>query len=490
MHLTRKALVGLLSATGFAVATFIAAVEVVPSNDVVAAIRELSTRTPMELVRYAERRLIGHPRLETLVSPALVLVRSVEERGAPGLPLPDLGKGQRPKGLTAARYDASGRPVAALPLSREVMETSAIRTIRDINDLRQALASAKAGDILELAPGTYQVTSALRTAAGGSPRQPIVLRARRAGTALFEVRAVEGFVVSHPYWVFENLNWRGVCADHSGCEHAFHVVGPARGTIIRNNRLEDFNAHIKVNGEGGQWPDEGLLQYSTLTNAMPRQTENPVTPFDLVAASGWQVLDNLVENFIRANDSPTYGIFMKGASQGGLIARNLVICSRNKAPDPGIRVGISLGGGGTGTTFCRDGACAFEHSNGTVANNVVAHCNDFGIDVARSTKSTIAFNTLINTEGIDLRRPPSSAVVFGNLTDGRIRQRDGTDLQADDNLIKRGLDALLAGPDRLDLRWLSTPPWVTNRPAVPTDFCGRTRGPLSPVGATVDPDCL
>ena len=473
MHLTRKAWVYWMGVTVLLVALLSVLVTFVARHSDAAAIRELSARTPTELIRHAEQRLNNYPTLEALASPALAKLRAVEERTAPGTQLPDLGKGQRIEKSGAASDNA----------------VSATRTIRDINELQLALANAKAGDVLELAPGTYPVARALRTSAGGSSRQPIVLRARQAGTVLLEVSTVEGFVVRHPHWMFENLNWRGVCVDHSHCEHAFHVVGPARGTIIRNNRLEDFNAHIKVNGEGGQWPDEGLLQNSTLTNTMPRQTENPVTPFDLVAASGWQVLDNLVENFIRANENPTYGIFMKGAGHGGLIARNLVICSRNKEAAPGIRVGISLGGGGTGAPFCRDGACAFEHSNGTVANNVVAHCNDFGIDVAHSINNTIAFNTLINTEGIDLRRPPSSAVVFGNLTDGRIRQRDGTALQSDDNLIQSRLDRLLAEPDRLDLRWLEIPQQVRSRPAVPTDFCGSARGRLTPVGATTNLPC-
>jgi hypothetical protein len=438
----------------------------------------------MHLTRKAMARWFGVTVSAMAAIFALALVRAVDEGGAPAWALPDLGKGQRPAGLTPARYDVSGRPLAAAPLATPSDPASATRTVHDIDDLRQALASAKAGDVVELAPGTYPVTRALQTAAGGTPDRPIVVRARQAGAVLFEVSAVQGFVVRHPYWVFENLNWRGVCADHSRCEHAYHVVGPARGTIIRNNRLEDFNAQVKVNGEDGQWPDAGLLQYSSLTNQKPRQTENPVTPFDLVAAHDWQVLDNLVENFVRANAHPTYGIFMKGASQVGSIARNLVICSRSTAPVPGVRVGISLGGGGTGAAFCRDGVCAFEHDGGTVANNVVAHCNDFGIDVAHATHNTIAFNTLVNTEGIDLRRPPSSALVFGNLTDGRLRQRDGAVLQADDNLTPSRLDTLLIAPDRLDLRWRGTPAQVSTRPAVPTDFCGWPRGASSPVGAT------
>ena len=84
----------------------------------------------------------------------------------------------------------------------------------------------------------------------------------------------------------------GICEDHSGCEHAFHIVGGADHVILRNNLLMDFNAHIKVNPEGKD-PDYGLLEYNTITETRPRSTGNPVTPIDMVAASGWRIAANL-----------------------------------------------------------------------------------------------------------------------------------------------------------------------------------------------------
>ena len=61
----------------------------------------VAERTPMELVRYSERRLEGHPNLQRLLGPALDAVRRSQEREPPAN-LPTLGKGQRPYALAAA----------------------------------------------------------------------------------------------------------------------------------------------------------------------------------------------------------------------------------------------------------------------------------------------------------------------------------------------------------------------------------------------------
>src|SRR6188768_2054335 len=68
-------------------------------------------RTPMELVRYSERRLEGHPTLQDVFGPALEAVRRSQEREPPAN-LPTLGKGQQAHSMTAAEYDNTGRPRA------------------------------------------------------------------------------------------------------------------------------------------------------------------------------------------------------------------------------------------------------------------------------------------------------------------------------------------------------------------------------------------
>jgi len=412
-------------------------------------------RTASELIRYTLQRLQGHPKLEAIAHPLLFAVQRSHERPVPSTELPTLGKGQQPLTLSPGG--------------------TAHFTVSDANAIAQAMRQAQAGQVIEIAPGRYTIKQALKTAQAGGAGAPITLRASQPGSVTLEIATPEGIIIQHPYWIIENLVMRGSCADDSQCEHALHVVGGGQHTIIRNNRIEDFNAHIKVNGLRGQWPDHGLIRFNTLGNTRARRTHLPVTPIDIVGASHWQVQDNLISRFVKAEGNRvSYGVFMKGAGAHGRIERNLVICTPEDISQPGSRVGISLGGGGTGKQYCRDGVCAAEHFDGVVAHNIVAHCNDFGIDVNAADRSRIAFNTLINTSGIDARRAANDTQVNGNLLEGRIRARDGSTISTSLNET-RPLSRYFTAPDQLDLRWLRLPETIPSTPELGADFCNKPR---------------
>lgn len=422
-------------------------------------------RTPGELLRHAEKRLYGHTRLEIVFLPVLKMIQRHIERPVPIEVLPPLGKGQQlfPIGTTG--------------------NVTGVHYVATSGELRQAFGNAGPGWVIEILPGVYPVNKKLVTAKAGNSDQPIVVRTASPGKVTIEFNTEEGFQVTQPYWIFENLNIKGVCPEDRYCEHAFHIVGNARHTTLRNNRMEDFNAHVKVNGLSGQWPDDGLMAFNTLTNNRRRETHLPVTPFDLVGASRWIVADNLVSNFIKGDgDKVSYGIFMKGGGREGRIERNLIICTPRDISQPGVRVGVSFGGGGTGKTYCRDGQCKAEHYAGTAANNIIAHCNDFGIDAFRSAMITIAHNTLINTAGIDVRVEPASAIVSGNLLEGRIRTRNGGVIKADMNDV-RSMNAVFRDPDKLDLAFISPRENIPTAPAVNDDFCRKKRSDGSWAGA-------
>ena len=88
----------------------------------------------------------------------------------------------------------------------------------------------------------------------------------------------------------------------------------------------------------------------------------------------------------------------------------------------------------------------------------------------------MAHNTLINTAGIDIRREPSSALVSGNVLDGRIRTRDGGIVETQDNVVT-DLPTAMQNPDALAVRWLSVPYPVPPVAAAMDDFCGDTGRP-------------
>jgi hypothetical protein len=145
-------------------------------------------------------------------------------------------------------------------------------------------------------------------------------------------------------------------------------------------------------------------------------------------------------------------------------------------------VGFSFGGGGTGATSCRNGRCAFEHDGGVAANNIIAHCNDFGVDINRSKGITIVHNTLINTAGIDVRNAPASASISNNVLEGRIRQRDGGWFLETNNLVTSATD-LFKDADNLDLEFSKAPEEVPVVAAAVQDLCGLQRTQMALPGA-------
>jgi hypothetical protein len=454
---------------------------------------EYKERTAGELIRYARIRLLGHELLEAVMLPALAAIESGIERPIPGTKMPSLGKGQQSFGLAPMSFSAKGQAQAepATPLPYE--SPGGVNEVRVASsaELFRAMQKAQAGQTILIAPGRYAITRPLLTGAAGEAEFPITVRANKPGSVRLEVSSPVGIRLAHPFWVFENLNLRGVCEEQAHCEHAFHIVGAARSSVLRNNAMEDFNAHVRVNGEDQAWPDDGLLQFNSLSNSRPRATQRVVAPIDLVGVSRWRVLDNHISGFAKSLGNQTaYGMLIRGGGHGGRVERNLLVCSKQPGSSPGIRVGLSFGGSSGDKQFCRDN-CEVEHSAGLASNNVIAHCNDFGIDINQATSILLAHNSLINTAGIDVRSAQSSATVYGNLLDGRIRERDGARANAGMNEV-RDLRQQLQDPDGLDLRWRNPVDSVPSLPLVPIDFCAQARGASSLPGALRGPvaDCF
>jgi nitrous oxidase accessory protein NosD len=441
-------------------------------------------RTPREWAAYLPHRALGHRPL---------IVNAVDLTTAWLLRADRLVQSE-PMRLPASLGASADRSGPA-PQGRLIPVVS-------LQELAQAAANAQPGDIIQLASGHYHFGGySIKFNQPGTAAAPITVRAARLDDAVIETDAVETFHIAAPFWVVENLSMRGVCGDHSDCEHAIHVVGGATGVVIRNNRFQDFNAHIKINGEDGHFPDNGVIEGNTLTDTAPRATGNPVTPIDLVAASGWHISGNIIADFVRGDDAnATYGAFVKGAGEANVMERNLVVCEWKLRGVPGQHVGLSLGGGGTDLYARRDeGRSGFEQIGGVIRDNLIASCDDDGIYLNRAARSVIDHNTLLDTAGIDARFVETSATVTANIVDGTVRARDGASLRSSDNATPflLGLFAgwhpqrrLFADPATLDLTWRTAPARLPgDNPGVDTpriDLCGRQRGTESAPGAFDD----
>lgn len=408
-------------------------------------------------------------------------------------------RGSNPISLDETRLRVGAHPDGIVDTTAHAANLGQLIEVHSASELLAAVAQAKAGDQILIAPGTYHVRGDggyILAKEPGTENSPITVKAERLGTVVLEFEMGEGFLVTAPYWTFENLSIKGVCKEHSFCEHAFHVVGGGSHFVSRNNIVVDFNAQYKINGDGTSMPDFGLIEHNSLFNTSVRRTANPITMVDLVAASHWTIRANYFGDFVKGEgDNISYGAFAKGAGNNNVFEQNVVICENHLAGVPGSRVGLSLGGGGTGLPYCRDKRCITEQDGSSLRSNLIAACSDDGIYINRSATSQVLHNTLIDTGGISVRFVESSADVHGNLVDGVIRTRDGGILRGADNIETDAARLYLgAHPVRdmfrsvssFDLHWQAQGPGPAMSWGKLPDLCVESGANLSAYGAFND----
>ncbi|WP_052260640.1 hypothetical protein [Photobacterium gaetbulicola] len=307
-----------------------------------------------------------------------------------------------------------------------LFNTSRYISVDNEDDFISAIKNARQGDEIVIKNGHYLLDSKRYTIskARTSPFAPVVIRAESLGQVNLYLDSVEGFVIDQPNWQIEGINFIGQCKNHSRCEHALHIVGAAKNTVIRNNTFYDFNAAIKINESNMVYPDDGIIESNIFGMNAPRQTNHSVTPINLDHGNNWQIRKNLIHDFIKLDGNKiSYGAFMKGGIRGGVMEQNLIICNSKTEQYPGSQVGLSFGGGGMDKQD-RRGSADYEVADAVMKNNIILHCNDVGIYSQRSQDVVINNNILFNTLGIDNRFKESKADIFNNILNGRIMDRD------------------------------------------------------------------
>jgi parallel beta-helix repeat protein len=355
--------------------------------------------------------------------------------------------------------------------------------VSSADTLLTAIGAATEGDVITIAPGRYRLTGdGFRVTASGTAERPITVRADRPGTVTLELDTSEGFRISGAHWIFENLDVKGVCASHDRCDHAFHIVAGADHTIIRNNRLREFNAMIKGSSRGRDDPsgvaNHVIIERNVFSNGAPRKTEGPVTFIDVVGGDGWIVRANLLMDFSKdLGDRTSYGAFLKGNSTNGLFDGNFVICSKHHIG--GARIGLSFGGGGTGRKWLIE---PYEHKGGVMRNNIIANCSDAGIYLNKAAETDLHNNTIFRTQGIDVRFPETNAVIRDNVFAGEIKSRDDGVFIDQNNLwmvYSDKFEKYYTAPFDLDFSVLRNAPVIDSGVAgsqLGHDFCGNERG--------------
>lgn len=367
---------------------------------------------------------------------------------------------------------------------------AAVKNVSTVAQLQAALSSAAAGDEIVLADGTYAITQSLNCAADGTSAARIVVRAANRYGAKIQFNALEGFKVSAPYWTFDGLDVEGVCPVDDNCEHAFHVTGRATDFVLRDSRVRNFNAQLKVNavvnGTAADIPHRGLIERNEIYDTRARNTANPTTKLNIDTPDDWIVRDNFIHDFQKgAGDGVSYGSFMKGGGKRGVYERNLVICSRDFTG--GTRIGLSFGGGGTGNQYCAPAfdvnvPCDPENVDGVMRNNVIVNCSDVAIYLNKATNSRVLFNTMVGTTGVDYRFTSSTGTAHGNLMTSVVRSRNGGTFTAGTNMENVSVatfdgyyQAPLTGDFGIQGNVTPLIAAAAPSPLVTDDFCGRPR---------------
>lgn len=368
----------------------------------------------------------------------------------------------------------------------------------DSNSLVNALKSARAGDMVVIAPGTYTIASSVGLSAQGTLASPIWVTAPSLGSVIIKSKTTEMINVNGANWNFENLLIQGDCVPDTACEHAFHVVEKSSGFMLRNSVLRDFNAMIKGNGQSGTYPSNVLIENNQFYNRWGRDV-GVLTFIDVVGGDYWTIRGNYIADFQKAGGNYiSYGAFLKGGGRYGLFENNLVVCSRHLPYAGDARLGISFGGGGTGPQFCDRGEeCATgEHIQGIMRNNIVMNCSDAGIFMRKAIDCKLNNNILYNTIGVDQVDGSSGTEALYNIsynTDSTfIYDRGSThntsmDAKNYTTSSKSSILALFTNPDSGDFSLKGTNTKATSGiPSFTKDMCGFTRAASTPEYGSIE----
>jgi len=279
-----------------------------------------------------------------------------------------------------------------------------------------AIASASPGDVITVNPGEYDFNQRIDVQQDGEDSARIFLRAEQLGTVTFNLSHIENFKVNGAFWVFENIVFLGVCTDNSGCEHAFHLVGDADDTIIRNSEIVNFASHVKLNGEvlgagpAKSFPDRAMFIDNFWHNTRYLSHSAPHNILNLDGGQGHIVRGNLFADYSAPSNVPrsASAVYPKASALQILIEQNLIVCERVRTDGETTR-GIHLGDGAPATICDGDvdgdglGDCDEngQSQEALVRNNIMMNCNNggssAGIMVASDRGSRVYHNTVYNT---------------------------------------------------------------------------------------------
>jgi hypothetical protein len=307
--------------------------------------------------------------------------------------------------------------------------------VKNVGELEQAVESARPGDTILLADGTYGLRRSIDLAT-----TRVTLRGRSGNPAavILRGRGMTGDPVGVGISVSAaDVTIADVTIQDLG-NHAIQVRGERSASrfALHRARLFDTGQQL-IKGSvsrAPQYADDGLIACSEFayTTHAPSDYTNAV---DLLATRGWVIRDN---RFDRIRGPETEGwkagptILVWAAGHDTIVERNLIVDSFR---------GIALGLTNEPLDYARHGERTYDHIGGLIRNNVIVNLNrwaDEAIEANAARDVRIEHNTVF-LEGatpwsIQVRFPVADARIRNNLTNHRIFLRDGGRATLDGNV--------------------------------------------------------
>ena len=303
--------------------------------------------------------------------------------------------------------------------------------------LASIIASARTGDTIRLADGTYLLSQNLVFRTPGVTLRS--LSGNRSAVTLDGQYKVGELIQA----LASNLTIADLTLTRA-YYHPVHVApdnSSITGTLLHNLRIVDgAEQFIKINSANGYYTDNGVIRCSSLelTDTGRAQVRNNCYTggIDAHQSRGWQVYANTFTGFWCSAGLSEHAIHFWTGSRDTLIDRNIIVNSARG-------IGFGLGQSVAGRTY-PDQPCAGRsfvgHYDGIIRNNFVfANDNrlfdsgagfDVGIGLEQACGAAVLHNTVFSTRAprgssVEWRFANTSATVGNNLVSQSLRARDG-----------------------------------------------------------------
>jgi hypothetical protein len=347
--------------------------------------------------------------------------------------------------LPCASPQVAGAPAVRAANSSAVVVASTVQ-------LHAAVAAARPGDTILIAPGWYRTRIRFDPTNSGSAGRPIIVRARDAlGSVVIDGAGASITIKFSGAAHVEIRDLEVTGGGHHGVffDRGAHHITIRHNRIYDNHRIRPLNSHAELKGSGG----EGRPADITIAgNEIFHRTHPEGGNFQGIDCNFCERF-RIEGNYLHDINSPTMEpyshydrgacIQMKSASRGTVIARNRIAR---------CHIGIVYGG---------EGLASPEHWGGVIENNLIHDSAETAIAIVNVRRGKVYHNTLFaNGESIrvapDERHPQSAsdADLANNILDHAISSFRGADVRSRNDLVlpAAAASSVFADPEARDFR--------------------------------------